>query len=212
MGESLPKITDFSTVKYHGYMSPLAGFGIMNLSSIADYSNGFLQLRGDHIYLPVLPGTSGSKFNFQMTAKFPFQSSSKCSFAALEFGKSNGLVLQTLDKEKFRFFHFSLIFSTTLKRSWRVGPVWTLKFEIDSIKDKQITKIEIESGQGNVTIKISLSKSSEILHQEMTFKMNNLEMDSLLGIWLGIQQQYLINLTEIPKGCHFDIKEVVLRR
>ena len=208
--ESLPKITDFSPVKYHGYMSPLAGFGIMNLSSIADYSNGFLQLRGDHIYLPVLPGTSGSKFNFQMTAKFPFQSSSKCSFAALEFSKSNGLVLQTVDKEKLRFFYFS--FTSRLGTFWRIGPVWTLKFDIDSVKDEQITQIEVESGKGNVTVKISLSNNSEILHQEMTFKMNNLAMDSLLGIWLGIQQQYLINLTEIPKGCHFDIKEVVLRR
>ena len=204
MGEHLPKIKDFSEVGYHGHLSPLAGFEAVNSTAIFKGNrNGILQLRGDHIFLPVLSGTYSDNFNLTMEVAFPVAASTGCTIIALSIGNSLSLNLQH-EGASVRTFKFSLKDGENVVQNQEI--------EIDEkIVNNKIVNVNFEGKDNGSIIFMLENPENDFLHTE-TIQTKFKRRQQLKGIWLGTQRQYLKSLKSFPVGCFYDIKSLSLSR
>ena len=205
LGDFLPKIKDFSEVGYHGHLSPLAGFEAVNSTAIfKGYRNGILQLRGDHIFLPVLSATYSYKFNINFEVAFPVAASSDCSVMAIAIG--DGLELRLQHKgSKVRTFKFSLLDGENVLQKQEI--------RIDEILvNDHLISVNIEGNTNNSIILTMVPKAENTFHQTIAIYTKFKRRQALKGIWLGIRRQPIMSLESYPAGCFYDIKSVTLSR
>ena len=204
LGEFLPKIIDHSPVRYHGHLSPLNGFEAVNSTAINDYRNGILKLRGDNLYLPVLPGTLSNQFKLEIEARFPLQTTeANCVILSIGLDNNDQILFQHFNDSEYQY--FDLAIKNSLGKNLN---------KTNSVKIKNPTMaVEFLSIilKGEPDGKISLSMKSPSWHLEESFHINR-RSKSLQGIWLGADWQNLETIQQLPSGCHFDLKFVTLSR
>ena len=202
----LPEITDYSAIGYNGHLSPLGGFEAINKTAVKESRNGYLKLLGDHIFLPVLPGTTNHDFKLQIEATFPVDTDTNCAVLAIELRWMSGIVLEQFTDHQFRYF----ILSHQRHNGTKLSNESLIKIPMDEKLNKPFL-LEIE-GFGKNYLSFSISYQLKSQYAKEKRKMALKVKQRIFGLWLASRIPNLIEQNKIPDGCFFDIKDVTLSR
>ena len=202
LGEFLPKIKDFSSAQNHGSLSPLNGFQPVNSTAIESYKNGFLKLRGDHIYLPVVPHVETRRFQLKIDVVFPGEIVEKCPIISINLVK--GPVLMLKHSRDFDFHYFELLLQSSFNSS------------IFSSVEKSVAKNSVD----NELISIVIEGNGPI-QMQIKDTAKNMVMDLILleaprrhleNIWVATESVNLAKDLPNPVGCLLDVRSIVLSK
>ena len=201
----LPEIKDYSAIGYNGHLSPLGGFEAINKTAVDESRDGYLKLRGDHIFLPVLPGTTNHDFKLQIEATFPVKTPVNCTVVAIELRWMNGITLEQYSDHQYRYF----ILSHQRSNGTKLSNETMIKIPINESRNKAF-HLEIEGIGKNLSISIfyRLESQNPMEKRKLIFWVHQ----RIFGLWLGTRIPNLIEQGIQPTGCFFDIKDVTLSR
>ena len=202
----LPEITDYSAIGYNGHLSPLGGFEAINKTAVKESRNGYLKLLGDHIFLPVLPGTTNHDFKLQIEATFPVDTDTNCAVLAIELRWMSGIVLEQFTDHQFRYF----IFSYQRNNGTKLSNGTMIKIPMNGNQNKPwLLEIEVIGKYLSISISYPTIESQNAKEKR---KMVLRVKQRIFGLWLATRIPNLIEQGKIPVGCFFDIKDVTLSR